>query len=194
MGTGAIEGPTSYCEGERVPWRHWPLGERSWSPASGLWGQAKPWEGLRPLASHTAAPRETAAAVPKLPALPRDRCWLNSHFLPASESASTRSPPRRPVQSQQRLFLASTRGHQPPPPGERPGPSAEVTCGRADPAPLQGHTAGKQGPGKLWLRSKRERRQPQEAGGTRGSGPPAGPELAACGVPAAAGGRAGPLY
>lgn len=55
MGTGAIEGPTSYCEGERVPWRHWPLGERSWSPASGLWGQAKPWEGLRPLASHTAA-------------------------------------------------------------------------------------------------------------------------------------------
>lgn len=58
-----------------------------------------------------------ASRPSKLPALPRDRCWLNSHFLPASESASTRSPPGRPVLSQQRLFLSSTRGDQPPPPG-----------------------------------------------------------------------------
>lgn len=81
LGTGATEGPEGYGEG--VAWRHWLLGEASWSPASRLWGEAKPWEGFRPLASHSAAPRETAAAVPKLPR-PSSRQVLAEFSLPPS--------------------------------------------------------------------------------------------------------------
>lgn len=89
-------------------------GGRAGAQQAGCGGRRSPGRAFAPLPPTQQPPEQQQQLFQSFPALPRDRCWLNSHFLPASESASTRSPPCRPVLSQQRLFLSSTRGDQPP--------------------------------------------------------------------------------
>lgn len=115
--------------GRGVPWRYWPLGEASWSPASRLWGEAKPWEGLRPLASHSAAPRETAAAVPKLPR-PSSRQVLAEFSLPPSLRERLHPLSTLQAGAESAVPLPLLHSGRPAPP-ERLSPSAEVTCRRA---------------------------------------------------------------
>lgn len=64
-----------------------------------LWGRGSSGRASAPFPP-TLSPRRRAAAVPGPPALPRDRCRPNAHFLPASESSSTPSPRGRLVLSQ----------------------------------------------------------------------------------------------
>lgn len=81
LGTGATEGPQAMGRG--VPWRYsLRLLGGELEPSKKLWGRRSP-EGLRPFASHSAAPRATAAAVPKLPR-PSSRQVLAEFSLPPS--------------------------------------------------------------------------------------------------------------